>query len=160
MMLKVSRATWVWYLRLAFAVREKDESCTLIDVPLYVYGEILPQRGKKWRKTDISVFEHNRFDNYTWQNNHIITCYPRRIKEKKTKEPNKKKGRIALSVFLARTCSAHTFQQQCCFFAVTSVTPKEEKQVKGRNSLQDAEEKSEIFVGTSSEIWRHESLYC
>ena len=38
------------------------------------------------------------------------------------------------------------------FFAVTSVTPKEEKQGKERNSLQDAEEQNAIFVGTSSKI--------
>ena len=126
MMLKVSRATWVWYLRLAFAVREKDESCTLIDVPLYVYGEILPQRGKKWRKTDILFCGYIEFDSCTLQIDWIVDSYPRWIqRSEKAKEQNKKKGRIALSIFLARTCGAR-IPTAMLFFVVTSVTPKEE----------------------------------
>ena len=96
-------------------------------MPLYVYGEILPQRGKKWRKTDILFCGYAGFDSCTLQIDKIVDSYPRRIqRSEKAREQNKKKGRIELSVFLARTCSACAFQQRCCFFAVTNVTPKEE----------------------------------
>ena len=49
-------------------------------------------------------------------------------KEKKRKE-RKKEGEISVRFSLARVC-ARAFQPQCCFFAVTSVTQREENRSK------------------------------
>ena len=41
--------------------------------PLYVYGEILPQRGKKRRKTDILFCKGVEFDMPTLQNSRVLS---------------------------------------------------------------------------------------
>ena len=123
------------YVWVAFAVKEKGKWCAPPSCAPIVYGEILPQRGKKSQKSEwfsFLVFEMLSLLAKILDCDDFCVLASKNKREKSLCEGNE-----------SHACVSRAYQQRFNFFAVTSVTQGGKRwRKRWRNPVRGKDEKS------------------